>query len=370
MNKYSLRRLPRWLWIPSVTYVSARVATLLVLSIINAFNGHSLRAELTRWDTKWYIKAATSGWPRHLVYVHGHVKSSTLAFFPTLPLAIRWFADITGLSPLQAGLVISFLTGLTATLAIALLVREFTNDREATKAAVVFALFPAAYIFNLVYAEGIMLTCIALGLYCLLKSRWLYAGLLGALAAFTGPVALAFFVPCVYAALREIHLRRSFKALIAPVLAPLGFLGFLVWSWRHTGVGDAWRLTERGGWKGYPSLWYTPHLFIQFVRDPIAQVITTWIVVGFTIFALVGLYLAWRRRQPMVVLLYGVASTFLAFISAPVGLRPRFVLMAFPILIAYSTTMQRRRWWILLGLSVAFLVTNTLFELFDWAVFP
>ena len=370
MPNLSVRRIPRWVWIPSAAYLVARIATLAILGIINAFNSHSLHSELMRWDTKWYLWAATRGWPRHLTYIHGHVKSSNLAFFPTLPLAARWSAHITGLSPLQTGLAISFLTGLSATLAIALLVRTFANDHEAAKAGVVFAVFPAAYIFNLVYSEGIMLTCIALGLYFLLKGRWVYAGLLGALATFAGPIALAFVVPCAYAALRELQLRRNWKAFCAPILAPLGFLAFLGWTWRHTGVLNAWRLTERGGWNGYPSLWYTPHLFIEFAKDPIAQVVTTWIIVGFTIFSIVGLWLAWRRRQPMVVLLYGVASAFLAFISAPVGLRPRFALIAFPVLIAYSSTLQRRRWWILVTLSVLVMIANTLFELFDSAVFP
>lgn len=370
MPKFSLKSIPQWVWIPACVYLAARLLTLIVLGIIDAGVGASLHAQLMRWDTKWYLAAAVHGWPRHLIYVHGHVKSSTLAFFPTLPLAMRWSAALTGLSALQTGLIVSFLTGLTATLAIALLVREFSNDHEATKAAVVFALFPAAYIFNLVYAEGIVLTAVALGLYCLLKQRWLFAGLFGALAAFTAPIALAFLVPALYAAVREIHLERRWKALLAPLLAPLGFLGFIVWSWRHTGVMNAWRLTERGGWKGYPSPVYTPHLFLEFIRDPIAQVITTWIVVGFTVFAFLGLWLGWRRRQPLAVWLYGAASTFLAFISAPVGLRPRFILIAFPILIAYSTTLRGRRWWIFIVLSVVALGLTTYLELFTWAVFP
>ncbi len=370
MPELSRRTIPRWLFIPGATYLVARFTTLLVLGIVDAIGGESLHGQLMRWDTKWYLKAAVDGWPRHLIYVHGHVQSSTLAFFPTLPLAMRWSAHLTGLSAFQTGLIISFVTGLSATLAVSLLVRSFTNDTEAAKAGVVFAVFPATYIFNLVYAEGIMLTAVALGLYFLIKRQWVWAGLLGALATFTGPIALAFVVPCVYAAVRELHLQRTWRSLWAPLLAPLGFLGFMAWAWRHTGVLNAWRLTERGGWKGYPSLWYTPHLFIEIVRDPIAPVITTWIVAVGTVVALVGLYLGWRRRQPLVVWLYGAASTFLAFISAPVGLRPRFVLIAFPVLIAYSTTLKGKRWWLLVVVCVILLVATTAQELFNWEVFP
>jgi len=122
MPELSRRTIPRWLFIPGATYLVARFTTLLVLGIVDAIGGESLHGQLMRWDTKWYLKAAVNGWPRHLIYVHGHVPSSTLAFFPTLPLAMRWSAHLTGLSAFQTGLIISFVTGLSATLAVSLLV--------------------------------------------------------------------------------------------------------------------------------------------------------------------------------------------------------------------------------------------------------
>ncbi len=41
-----------------------------------------------------------------------------------------------------------------------------------------------------------------------------------------------------------------------PLLAPLGFVAYMAYLWRHTGEPLAWRLTERGGWHSYPSLTY------------------------------------------------------------------------------------------------------------------
>ncbi len=58
---------------------------------------------------------------------------------------------------------------------------------------------------------------------------------------------------------------------MAPVLAPLGFLAYMGWLWRHTGVLDAWRLTEQGGWHSSPSLSYPFRVLDTFARDPLAR---------------------------------------------------------------------------------------------------
>ena len=84
--------------------------------------------------------------------------------------------------------------------------------------------------------------------------------MLGLLASATSPIALAFVLSCVWCAGRELDPYRDWRSLAAPGLAPLGFLGFMLWLWAHTGVLSAWRLTERQGWQSYPSLVYPVHI--------------------------------------------------------------------------------------------------------------
>ena len=111
--------------------------------------------------------------------IHGHVAANTIAFFPVFPIAIRWVSSATTLSPLAVGVTISAVTGLTAVVAIGLLVRRFAGSERATRATLLFALFPGTFAFSLVYTEGIVLTCVAFGLLALLDRRWWLAGLLG-----------------------------------------------------------------------------------------------------------------------------------------------------------------------------------------------
>ena len=366
-----VRRFRDWfLFWPVVAYLAARVVTLVALAATAPINHHTLSARLARWDSMWFLRAAEQGWPRHLPMFHGHVAGNTTAFFPVFPLAIRWVSSATTLSPLGVGVTISGVTGLTAVVSIGVLVRRFAGSEGATRAALLFALFPGTFAFSLAYNEGIVLTCIALGLMALMDRRWWLAGLLGMLATATAPISLAFVLSCAWCAGWASWRNRSVRPLVAPALAVSGFLAYMFWLWRHTGVLNAWRLTERGGWKSSPSLSYPFRIIWTFVRNPVSPTITGQILFFGTLVAIVGAVLAIRQRQPAPVLIYGLAAGVLGAISAPVGLRPRFVMLAFPLVVAYGTRLRGRAYVATLVVSGALLVAMTALEFISLAVFP
>jgi hypothetical protein len=365
------RRIRRWfLFWPVVAYLAARVVTMATLLIADLADHRSLAGQLARWDGTWFLRAAEQGWPRHLPMAHGHVTANTTAFFPVLPIAIRWLSSATTLSPLAVGVTISAVTGLTAVVAVGLLVRRFTGSQQATRATLLFAVFPGTFAFSLVYTEGILVTCIALGLLALLERRWWLAGLLGLLATATSPIALAFVLSCAWCAGWAAWRDRSVRPLVAPLLAPLGLLAYLGWLWRHTGVLDAWRLTEQGGWSSSSSLLYPLRILGTFARDPLGPTLTGQILVAGTVVAVIGAVLAIRQRQPAPVLIYGLAAAVLAATSAPIGLRPRFVMVAFPLVVAYGTRLRGLAYTGALLVSAALLVAMTALEFASWAVFP
>jgi hypothetical protein len=301
---------------------------------------------------------------------HGHVTANTSAFFPVFPLSIRWVSSATTLSPLAVGVVVSAVTGLTAVVAIGLLVRRFAGSERAMRGTLLFAVFPGTFAFSLVYAEGIVLTCVALGLLALLERRWWLAGLLGLVASATSPIALAFVLSCAWCAGWAAWRDRSVRALVAPLLAPLGFVAYMAWLWRHTGTLNAWRLTEQGGWKSSASLSYPFRVLGTFVRNPLSPTLTGQILVVGTVFTIIGVVLAIRQRQPAPVLIYGIAVAVVVAIAAPVGLRPRFIMLAFPIVVAYGTLLRGRAYTAAMLISISSLVAMTALEFISWAVFP
>jgi hypothetical protein len=359
-----------FLFWPVVVYLLCRAATLASVAIANLATHHGLSGDLDIWDAHWFVRAAEYGWPDHLPMVHHHVAPSTLAFFPLFPVAIRWTHTLTGLSPVAVGAVISGVTGLTAVIAVGVLARHFTDRARAQRAALLFAVFPGTFVFSLGYSEGIVITCVALGLLALLRRRWWLAGVLGMAATATSPVALAFVLSCAWCAGAELRRARDWRALVAPVLAPLGFVAYMAWLWAHTGSLSTWRLAERGGWKSYPSLRYPVHIVWTFVSDPVAPTRTGQLLMVGTVVAIVGAVLAVREHPPAPVLVYGLAAAAMAALSAPVGLRPRFLMLAFPLIVAIATRLRGRAYALTVAVSACLLAVMTVSSLASTAVFP
>jgi hypothetical protein len=359
-------------WLPTtaiIAYALCRVLTVAGVAVAGTFTHHSLRQNLDIWDGQWFLRAAAHGWPSHLPMAHGHVTANTTAFFPLFPLIIRG-ASAIGVPPLAAGLVVSALTGLTAVIGVGMLTRHYAGDGAGQRAALLFAVFPGTFAFSLAYAEGLVITCASFGLIALLRRQWWLAGLLGAVATASSPVALAFVASCGWSAGRAIRRQRDWTAVVAPLLAVVGVVATTVYLWRHTGQAMAWRLTERGGWKSMPSFSYPFHVVATFVTDPVAPTLTGQILFVGTVAAVVGLVLMVRERQPAPVLVYGFAAVALAAVSQPVGLRPRFLMVAFPLIMAVGTRYPGRahRW--LVALSATVLLAMTVLELASTAVFP
>jgi hypothetical protein len=364
------REWPKWVLRPLVIFVTSRAVVFATLAITSLFTHKSIPHEIDRWDSRWFIRAALSGYPRHLPQVHGHTAGNTIAFFPLFPFLIRWVAHPTGFSLLSSGIGITVVTGLTALVAVWAMVRHYAGQDNADRATLLVALFPGSLALTLVYSEGLVLTFVALALLALMKRQWVLAGILGMFATATSPIALAFELSCLWSAYGAIRRDREWRSLAAPILAPLGFIGYQIWLWHHTGTLLAWRLTEKGGWNSYPSLRYPISVLATFVRDPVANTITGIILTVGTVAVVIGIVAAVKTKMPAPLLIYGVVAAFMAAISAQVGLRPRFIFLAFPLIIAVGVWLKGRSYWMVLVASALLLIGMTVLEVASWAVFP
>ncbi|MGH9078904.1 MAG: hypothetical protein ACRDYE_02285 [Acidimicrobiales bacterium] len=364
------RSWPRWVVRPVLIYLASRALAWATLAITTIFTHVGVGGEIDRWDTRWFIRAAEFGWPSQLPHHNGHVAANTIAFLPVFPLSVRWLSHLTGLSLLTAGVVVTSVSGLTAMIGVWLLIRAYADQATADRGTLLLAMFPGSFVLSMVYSEGLVITFVAFGILALMRHRWLLAGVLGMLATATTPLALAFEVSCLWCAYRQVTRDRSWRSLIAPLLTPVGFLAFQVWLWVHTGNVSAWRLTERGGWKSYPSIAYAAHTVGVFLINPIATNKTDDLLFVGTVLTIIGAVVAIRSRLPTPMLLYGLVAAGIAFVSAPVGLRPRFMFLAFPLVIAVGTWFRGRAYIWLLSVSMVLLVFATAYEVSSWAVFP
>ena len=351
-------------------YTLLRLVTLAAVTVADLFSHNGLVNDLSIWDGQWFLKAVYHGYPRHLPIAGGHVLANPIALFPLFPLGLRALSNLTGISAPIVGLVLSALAGMVAVVAVGRLTLEFTDRPRAERAALLFALAPGSFVFNLIYNEGFVITLACVGLIALMRRRWLLAGAIGAVATATSPVGLVFALCCAGSAIAAIRRDHDWRSLWAPVLAPMGFAAWMAYLWAHTGNIHAWQLTERDGWNSFPSLLYPVRIIGQFLSNPLSPTMTGQILFAGTVVSVVGLVIAFRGRMPFELLTYATGAVVLFAISSPVGLRPRFVMLAFPLTIAAASRWSGHRFRALMAVSLALLVLMTVETLSSFAVFP
>jgi hypothetical protein len=358
-------------WCPGLIYLVSRAVVLLTMAVVALIGGGSLGGRIYRWDSVWYLRVVAHGYPEKLPMAHGHVLANPIAFFPGLPMLIRGLSALTGLTHFASGVAVSSVTGLTATIGVWMLVREYAGERAANRATILFAFFGGSFVFSMIYSEGLVITGVAFGLLALMRRRWVLAGLLGAVATAAAPIALPFVLSCAWAAFLAIRRDRDWRSLAAPVLAPLGTIAYLLFTWRHTGTLAAFTRSERGGWHSYLSVAYPFRIIWANLAHPITSNANTRIVFFCLIGVVIASVITIRDRQPSLLAIYGIGVGVLATVTAPVGPRPRIILDAFPLILAVALRYQNGwKYKVALFSSFAFLVAMTAYTVGSSAVFP
>jgi hypothetical protein len=335
---------------PAAIFTASRVGMLLVAGAVAHVQHKALQLYLMRWDSAWYLAAARSGYPHVIRAGAGKAAQSTLGFFPLLPILIHFGVEVTGLSYVSAGLVETFIAGLVAAVLVWWLVYP-TWGRSGAGAGTALVFFsPGAFVLSEVYTEGLLIALVAATLLSLRARHWLAAGVLAALATATEPLGIAAILPCVVASAYAIRLRGQWRSLLAPLLSPVGVVGFFCFLWAWTGNPLAWYVTQRRGWQSgsMASAIYqevTGVIRSGFLHPDYAVKLTSLLV------AVVLMFFFLRRPRDPAVLAYVFAVLCLAVLSPITGVSWRVLLCAFP-LVSVAGGRIRGGWFLaVLGVS-------------------
>jgi len=297
----------------------------------------------TLWDARWYLEIVRGGYPRSIpAGITFNQLEARAAFFPLYPLLIRAMDRILPGGDVLAAVAINVVLGLIATLLVGLLARQLFDDSVAERAMVLFAVFPGSYVLSFAYSEALLIVLAALCLWMLLEERWLLAGVTAALATATRPNGVALIAACAVAAFLAIRARRDWRSLIAPALAPVGFVVFHVWLAVHTGERMPWFRVQREAWREGTSFGATAvKNTLEFVTQPLSS--PTNALTFASLVALVGGLWALRRfRLPWPMMVYIAVVIGLMLLPATVTARPRFLFTAFPLIISSAAWWPRR----------------------------
>ncbi len=336
-------------------------------------NGHpwSFGHELSNWDGAWYVAVATYGYSHHVILTSWN----TLGFLPLYPMLMWAIAHGLSVSNVLAGMIISTVTGATATVLIARLTDRWWGPEAAKRGILFFCLFPGSIVFSMVYTEGLLLALVAGCLLALERRKWVLAGVLAGLSTAVGPVAIAIIPACAAAAFMEIrrrgwHERDAWRALAAPVLAPAGAVAFAIFLWIWTGTPMASYRTQAVDWHETTTPLAVPRDVVTVIKQALGMEgpphpnVDLNLVIGIlgTVFLFWGLTHMWRIRHriPLAAWVWTGAIVVMTLTSNSTPPNARMLICAFPVIVALGAHLKGRAYVKLLTASTLMLIVMSM----------
>lgn len=304
-----------------------------------------------RFDTLWYLNIAANGYDRPAATV----------FYPLYPILIHYLSWITR-DPTAAALLISTVACFFVLWGIQELA-SLDDASSATRALVLIALWPTAFVFLAAYPDSLLTAFVIWSVYSARKGRWWLAGSLAALAGLTKAAGLAVCVPLAVILVCE----RRWKALPALAIAPAGFLGFMAWL-RFSGFPTASTAYSQY-WRTQVSLpWDT---FAHSVRALYRSDFDWPIAINLMALVFFIAVLLFARRKSLDYQLFSLTALilFLSKESVPIlQSTSRYLLLVFPVFLYWSRDMKRPV-TLTIVLVPTFLIYVVMLRLFlDWGL--
>jgi hypothetical protein len=300
------------------------------------------------WDSEYYVSIAVGGYddPEAGAVVNpetGQKVIKNYSYFPFYPFVMRVMAfplRLFGLDPIAAaalaGVLVTALGTLAGLLALWDLTRPYFEAEDAYRAVFYTLIFPTAFFFAMVYAEGLFIG-LAFGALALSKrGQWVWASILGLLAAWTRAHGAALVLPFLVLWLMQIKWREplqpqmTWKWFLRGAFALLPLAGYLLWRYSALGIG----------WSELQEFYFSRGLM------PIGRSIEGWqsafeyardlgggagrIYFALEVGAVVLAFIAslWLFRRDPAVALFSLAVVLLSVFSGAAGSMARYMLIA------------------------------------------
>jgi hypothetical protein len=319
-----------------------------------------------RFDALWFLRIAEHGYRSN---------DGSAAFFPLFPMLMRALSWVLGGRPLAAGLIISNVAALGATVMLYELTRTELSERTARASVLFLTFFPTAFFLVAPYSESLFLFLALVSLYAARRSKWWVAGMAGALAALTRNLGVLLAVPLAIEAVHQAVERRPRR--LDPralwVAGPAVGIGLYFWFWHHVSGDWLAPVHQQAQWqKELASPWWT---IAEATRDAYRFVgayaggyhLMDW-VIAVPVLVAAAASMAWFRPSfAAYTWVLVLPPLFYVFAARPLLSFPRYVMVAFPIFWVFArwTERSRVRREIALGASAALM--GLLFVLFvNW----
>lgn len=262
-------------------------------------------------------------------------------FFPLYPLLIKIFS--VGESSIQFYVAL-FLSSIFLFLSLIMMFKLLKLDYSknlSVSVIVAMLIFPTSFFFAAIYTESLFLFLLVSSLYFARKGNWILSSIFGILLTATRLVGIA-ILPALFL---EFYLQNKtlFSKKIIPVL--LSPLGLIVYSlFEYVNFGNAFQFIKAQGAimnnRSVDQIILFPQTVFRYIKILITvspSIYEWWVSLlelsSFT-FAVVLLFIAWKKRVRVSYLLFALTAFLIPVSSGTFSGLPRYILILFPIYIA------------------------------------
>ena len=310
-------------------FAATRVITLMWCWLVNS---PLLSRELSKGDGNRYLELSQQGYSS-LLETGPAEQPTNLAFFPLYPGLIHFFTTV-GIEPRFAALVISLLASLVAAWGLVRLGELLYSSRVGVIMAILWGVLPASIALSMVLTEALFVAFAVWVLVLCVQRRLIWASVLTIFAGLARPTAIALVLAVWWAAWVVLRSERAWRApLVAVLIAPLGWLGFVLWVGNRLDDVKGYWLVQDQAWNagmdfGVSVLSNMSASIFNLTQPP--YFVATWLLI---LFSVLFVFLV-RMRSPGELIVYSatimlVCLTFANYFQV----RERFLLTAFPLLI-------------------------------------
>lgn len=289
------------------------------------------------WDGHWYIQVATT-W-----YGTSHSIASTATysaggFEPGWPLFIKAGTYI-GFSGTLSAYVMSVLVGGVTVYGLWLLSVEIVGMKNSKLATLVVLVFPAsAVVFGMAYSEVLSVGLAAFTLLFALKGKWLGATLTGVILTLTSAIAVVIVIPLLIESIIRIRNQRDYKSFIPAVVAPLGFIGFVLYLGYLSRDLFYWWKLQGQAWGAKVDPMYIFHWITSFSGSSWGMY---WMAMAGLLFSIVLLWICVKSPIPLSIKAYCISIMVMILINPALGPKPRFLFWMFPALLCFPLRFKK-----------------------------
>jgi hypothetical protein len=211
-------------------WVASRVIGITTLMVLGARTARDVPdySRLVTWDGNWYRIIATLGYGKPPL----DGQWSTWPFFPLFP-SLSWLAHHVG-SPYTATLLVCSNVAALVALAGVHRIGLTCNERAATWAVWITALFPGSLTFVMAYPDSLYLAG-SVWAFVLVSRRPALAGIAALIATASRPNAFLILLPLSIAVLRGSPERRLSRVVTVVGPSAVFLAAWCAWLWHATG---------------------------------------------------------------------------------------------------------------------------------------